>query len=454
MTDNVIHSNTGANDGGGLWVVSCTNVSIYDGEVRNHSVTNGGAGVFADLSNLTIDGVEFSQNAGTFLGGAVSASNATNVTVRNCEFLWNSSLLGAGVVVNTTGTIEVNHNLLVGNTASFTGGSVYGSGNGAGEVVGNTIDRGTGSSGVGGIFLANSPVTVLNNIVANSTGDGVSCSGTLPTLSYNLVWNSSGTDYVGCSAGPGSLSADPLFADTTSTDYHLTLHSPAIDAGDPAPAYDDPDGSRGDMGSYGSHVFTMDQPSYPKNVMTNIAAGQLTISWDKNPEGDVDYYAVYCDTVSGFTPSAANLAATAAAPDTSVTLPAPTDTTYYRVSAVDTTTYAGGYSDEAVSEPSPASGVAAAKPLTYHLSQNVPNPFNPTTTIRFSLAEPGRVNLVIYDVGGRRVRELLAGRRDANVYTVTWDGTNDRGERVSSGVYFYRLTAGSFRQTKKMVLLK
>ncbi|UCG51964.1 MAG: T9SS type A sorting domain-containing protein [Candidatus Latescibacterota bacterium] len=90
------------------------------------------------------------------------------------------------------------------------------------------------------------------------------------------------------------------------------------------------------------------------------------------------------------------------------------------------------------------------------LLQNHPNPFNPTTTIRYSLANEGRVDLTIYDVTGRRVRTLVDASQPPRVegYTVEWDGRNEAGEPVSSGVYFYRLSAPGFVETKKMVLVK
>ncbi|MDH4038012.1 MAG: beta-propeller fold lactonase family protein [Candidatus Krumholzibacteria bacterium] len=92
--------------------------------------------------------------------------------------------------------------------------------------------------------------------------------------------------------------------------------------------------------------------------------------------------------------------------------------------------------------------------LSYGLEQNMPNPFNPTTTIKYALAQDGPVSLTIYDVRGARVRELVNERQRADVYKVVWDGTNDRGQHVSSGMYFYRLSAGKFTQTRKMLLLK
>ncbi|MEJ2721793.1 MAG: T9SS type A sorting domain-containing protein, partial [bacterium] len=86
------------------------------------------------------------------------------------------------------------------------------------------------------------------------------------------------------------------------------------------------------------------------------------------------------------------------------------------------------------------------------LFQNVPNPFNPNTTIRFRLADRTPARLEIFDVRGARVRVLLDDVRPPGSNEVFWDGKNAGGERVASGVYFYRLRAGDFQQTRKMVL--
>jgi PA domain/FlgD Ig-like domain len=88
------------------------------------------------------------------------------------------------------------------------------------------------------------------------------------------------------------------------------------------------------------------------------------------------------------------------------------------------------------------------------LSQNSPNPFNPTTTIRFSLPASERVGLAIYAANGSLVRTLVNGVTEPGTHNVTWDGRDTAGNPVSSGLYFYRLTAGKFSESRKMVLLK
>ncbi len=88
------------------------------------------------------------------------------------------------------------------------------------------------------------------------------------------------------------------------------------------------------------------------------------------------------------------------------------------------------------------------------LAQNRPNPFNPTTTISYSISRPGHVVLGIFAVDGSHVRTLVDRDQQPNRYDVQWDGTDERGQRVASGVYFYSLRTPRFNRTLKMVLLK
>jgi hypothetical protein len=93
-------------------------------------------------------------------------------------------------------------------------------------------------------------------------------------------------------------------------------------------------------------------------------------------------------------------------------------------------------------------------PLTNRLWQNHPNPFNPQTTIRFSIVDPQHVELSVYDVRGSKVRTLVSQQLPAGVYSEIWDGRDEFGGRAASGVYFYQLTYGDQQQTAKMLLVK
>jgi len=93
-------------------------------------------------------------------------------------------------------------------------------------------------------------------------------------------------------------------------------------------------------------------------------------------------------------------------------------------------------------------------PMTYSLSDNYPNPFNPATHIDFQLPEPQQVQLTVYAVDGRRVATLKNERLPAGRHSATWTGRNDAGERVASGIYFCRLRAGAYYEIRKMTLIK
>ncbi|MEK9137135.1 MAG: T9SS type A sorting domain-containing protein, partial [Bacteroidota bacterium] len=105
-------------------------------------------------------------------------------------------------------------------------------------------------------------------------------------------------------------------------------------------------------------------------------------------------------------------------------------------------------------------GEVAGVPLTFALEQNYPNPFNPTTTLRYSLPKDARVTLAIYNILGQRVVALKDEVQNIGFYNVLWNGRNDFGTSVASGVYFYRIEAkpvdGSetFMSIKKMLMLK
>jgi hypothetical protein len=94
------------------------------------------------------------------------------------------------------------------------------------------------------------------------------------------------------------------------------------------------------------------------------------------------------------------------------------------------------------------------KPTEFSLSQNYPNPFNPITNFRFTLAKTSDVKIEIYNIVGQRVRTLVDEEMRPGVYVADWDSKDDKGNSVSSGIYFYRMTAGDFSDMKKMLLVK
>ena len=99
-------------------------------------------------------------------------------------------------------------------------------------------------------------------------------------------------------------------------------------------------------------------------------------------------------------------------------------------------------------------GEQTETPRAYRLGQNYPNPFNPETTISYDIARIGTVHLSIYALTGQRVRTLIHAERPVGSYSVTWDGTDDVGHDVASGLYLCRMVSGDFSATRKLVLMK
>jgi hypothetical protein len=184
----------------------------------------------------------------------------------------------------------------------------------------------------------------------------------------------------------------------------------------------------------------------------NVSPFGLELTWDPNAESDFSCYALYRGLTEDFVPGSGNL------------LGQLEETEYfdgewnwgagyyYKLSAIDIN---GNESPFALFSPDNLTDADTPKaPAASYLAQNFPNPFNPTTRIAFGLAAPANVSLRIYDAAGRLVRVLAEGARPAGNYSELWDGRDARGAAVASGIYFYRLTAGAFSETRKMALLR
>ena len=99
-------------------------------------------------------------------------------------------------------------------------------------------------------------------------------------------------------------------------------------------------------------------------------------------------------------------------------------------------------------------GEEGVVPRAFALGDNFPNPFNPTTSFTYDLPEAAHVQLVVYNALGQVVRTLVNSAQPAGQYTANWDGRDDVGNQVGSGVYLYRITAGAFSEARRMTLIK
>ncbi|MBD3178244.1 MAG: T9SS type A sorting domain-containing protein, partial [Candidatus Latescibacteria bacterium] len=287
---------------------------------------------------------------------------------------------------------------------------------------------------MGRIFIIEGEVSVQTEEVA-----GRSESPEIYTASPPGVWEVVGT--VSAAQQAHYIALAPTNADSAATIpwavYYLSAHST-----NPSLFYDSP----ADSGYSVDNIA----PGVPLGmaVAYNTGSGNQ-ISWNDSPEPDFQYYRVYRGESEDFEPGPSNLVHETAAASWTDPDHDGSDV-YYKVSALD---HAGNESDPA--SPETITGDDhLPMPEAFALYQNAPNPFNPSTLIRFDLPHATYVNLRIYNAGGKLVAEIADGIMEAGYREIVWKGQDRSGSRVASGVYFYRLIAGDFSQTRKMVLLR
>ncbi len=185
-------------------------------------------------------------------------------------------------------------------------------------------------------------------------------------------------------------------------------------------------------------------PSVPSGLKMSTPD---VLSWDESLDADFRYFTVYRSQSPQIDGSTVQIGQTIAT-SLDLTNQAPG---YFLVTASD---FAGNESGPATLDGlSPVPDLKL--PQRTALIGNVPNPFNPATVIHFDLSGPSPVRLKVFDVSGRVVRSVLAGATlPAGRHEARWDGRDDNGQAAAAGVYLYRLEAGSFRETRRMTLLK
>jgi hypothetical protein len=183
----------------------------------------------------------------------------------------------------------------------------------------------------------------------------------------------------------------------------------------------------------------------PQNPQAQTQGVDILVTWDEPATRALVYYKVYRNLIM----IADDIV------DTSYLDPEVPNGTYtYNIRAV----YSGGYqstlSSDAVIEHVQTNTDGMLIPKVTYLKGNHPNPFNPSTSIEFSIQNYSKVNLSIYNIKGQKVKTLVNEVLPAGEHSVIWNGRDSNDKRVSSGVYFYKLKAGDFQKVRKMVLLK
>ena len=486
MQNCVVSHNVSTNgNGGGIYIgylAATTNVlNLSNCNVTYNQAGNEGGGIWTEVwqwNRLYITGCNISYNTAVNNGGGIhteatlTGGNYTGTYIYGSSFIGNevTGALGKGGAIYgdlvpwpyITKTIE--YTIFTDNQA-FEGGGLYLFQSNA-YFDKCTIANNTGTTGSGLYFPSSSNIHLKNSILSLNSpavihnegilylnysdfyGNVINISGGVPAGFGQLVT----TNYNGDSCDVGyNIFLDPLFVDFANRDYHLswanwptpdTTKSPCIDAGDPLSPFD-PDGTIADMG-----VFSFDQP-VPVELVSftaelnenNVVLKWITATetnnygfeiqrkldnpdWEKTGfvEGhgtttEIQEYS-YKDDISNIN-------------ENSIT---------YRLKQID---FDGSYeySKEVV--------VENITPLDFALYQNYPNPFNPVTTIKYSIPEMSKVSLILFNLLGEKVTTLFNEEKTAGNYTIELNAAN-----LPSGIYFYKLQAGDFVETKKMILLK
>ena len=189
-------------------------------------------------------------------------------------------------------------------------------------------------------------------------------------------------------------------------------------------------------------------PLTPGPFTGAYSAGATHLHWLRNTDADLLGYRVYRGSSEGFVPGSGNLVRAQA--DTGF-IDAGASGWYYRLSAVDVH---GNESGFALLTPANLTNVLGHLTGELSLAEPWPNPSADGATLLFGLAREGRASLAIYDVGGRRVRQLTAGVQSAGVHALSWDGHDESGHVLRVGLYFIRLDAAGGMCVRKLARIE
>ena len=378
-------------------------------------------------------------------GNAVSAAGGTGpVTLSDCTFLRNKAAVFCdqnGVKIERCsffdnapavfadqghGVLEVYQSVFCGNTFAITCGM--------GMVIkGNTVVRSSPDFG-GAISFFGPDVTgsMERNIVAFGVkGPGISCSGNGPlSFSCNDVFGNAGGNTV-CGASGDNFSADPLFCTTGCGAFGLMGASPCAPANSPCGVL---------IGAAGVECNPL--PVLFSSVAATLERGTVHVRWSVDADEGIASFSIVRQQGGKASVVASDLLPTTDEFLDPSTLP--TGKYSYVVSA--RTLDGDVFQSQAA--------IVSLPQLELVLFQNHPNPFNPSTSLTYTLPERETIDLSVYDVNGVRVATLVSGPQAAGTAVSSWGGRDDRGQAVGSGVYFCKLKTSTGVRTVKMVLLK
>ena len=449
ITGNSCGTSSQLGGGGGILLLNSgatlENVHVHD----NTAVYGLGVYVFGGSPTLTGCVIEnntvLTANATPPLGGGIYCADA-ELTLIDCTVSGHTGLDSGGglyAVDSSGGTqVQMTGGTISGNTSKGDGGGVRFAGTSL-TMTGTTLD-GNGitpdaSFMYGGALFASQGTVDLDSLTVTGNtglfGGGVAANGVASfTLAHSVIVGNTG-NYVGGGIYLASVTSAALTGNTIAgnlspgggggvqlqgTDAVLTANIVAFNDGSASVAN-------------GVNVGSASPTFSCNDVYGNTTADYGGVTDPTGSDGNVSVDPLFCDAGAG-------------------------DYSLYDNSPCLAANSGGcgqiGALGQGCSQGTGVDDDLPAVPREFAVDPNFPNPFNPTTTIRFALPEAARTRVLVYDLAGHRVRTLLDRRLDAAVHTVTWDGRDDAGRALPSGVYFYRVEAGAHRFTDRMALVR
>lgn len=404
-----INGNESGGAGGGICFLRSDNINYTSGMIRdNRSNSNSGGGIM--MGTETFD-----------------ASIIINATFNRLNFINNYAQVGGGGLMLWSAEVNVYNSTFSQNEANDNNGVDNWSGGGLSShsmAEPNIINS---------IFYDNYP----NSLYHPSTTSSMSVKYSLLEEFHTGVEN--------------LVEIDPLFNDPENGDFTLQPNSPCIDAG--ISDFDD-DGVNdvtdflGSAPDLGSTEFMAGPPLGFNSIVVDSA---VILTWLQVTDLNLEFYKLERATDSLFSENVIERFI----PENFYTdEEIDWDIEYfYRVSA-----YLGYWTDHSETESIILEWLNLTDkelvPGTYIVSQNYPNPFNPSTTLRYSMSKGELVNIAVYDMSGRLVKDLLNGYQNAGYNSIQWNATNNQGQSVSAGMYICIIKIGSYNTSKKMLFLK
>ncbi len=432
-----------ASNGAAIRVQDGVNVAVRNCRFVDNVSTANGAGFFVRHagSRLTVEDCVFSGN-NSVQGGTGTIIEPGTLDLARCVFHDNTTDVQGACISVDHATANIAECVMYDNTCLDVSGGIYFYY--AVGFVRNCTFVGNTSSGLKAatIFLNRSPGVLIEKNIIASEQDGYGLwdyydFGSSLNHTCNLFWDNELGDLHEIEPDPTELFIDPLFCNAVAADYTISYGSPAAPANNNC-----------------SMLIGACEPACHQEIATLLRSfsaerreNAIELRWELSAGSDEQAFLLKRSVDGGpfETVAAAIIARTGAVSYACTDDETEPGKSYsYQVAYLLEGRSIVLFETRAIAVP--------ALPLALH--QNYPNPFNPTTTIGYYLPEPAAVIVAIYDVAGSRLATLVESRQEAGPHAVEWRGVDGSGNRVSSGVYFYRLKAGSTVLTKKMILMQ